>query len=117
MLQTIPIKAKYKELLVDVLNFLENDIEDKEIIDLLIKERIPGNVYIDLLNENRMPSIGTFTTFDFIYKEISNQENVFNYLYENLSNINIINDIEEILTEITQTKRTINEINLEQTIK
>lgn len=117
MLQTIPIKAKYKELLVDVLNFLEDDIEDKEIIDLLIKKRIPGNVYVDLLNEDRTPSLGNFTTFDFIYKEISNQENVFNYMYENLSNINIASDIEEILTEIEQTKKIITEINLEQTIK
>lgn len=117
MLQTIPIKAKYKELLVDVLNFLDDDIEDKEIIALLIKKRIPGNVYVDLLNEDRTPSLGNFTTFDFIYKEISNQENVFTYMYENLSNINIVSDIEEILTEIEQTKKIITEINLEQTIK
>jgi hypothetical protein len=117
MLQSIPIKVKYMELLVEVLNFLENDIEDKEIIDLLIKERIPGNIYIDLLNENRTPNIVTFSTFDFIYKEITNQESVFAYMYENLLNINIISDVEEILTEIKQTKKIITEINLEQSIK
>lgn len=38
-------------------------------------------------------------------------------MYENLLNINIISDVEEILTEIKQTKKIITEINLEQSIK
>lgn len=117
ILQVIPITVEHKELLVEVLNFLENDIKDKEILDLLIKDRIPGNVYINLLTEDQTPSMGIIRTFDFIVEEISNQENIFIYLYDNLSNINIISDIEDILTEIKQTKEIIIEINLEQSIK
>lgn len=115
LIKVIPIKAEYKELLVDVLNFLDTNILNKEIITLLTKNRIPTSVYIGLLND-RISNIDKSFTYDYVMEEINNQEELFVYISENILDIDVLSETDEILAEIKKTKNIILEINLEFTI-
>jgi len=49
-------------------------------------------------------------------KEINDQEELFIYISENTLDIDVLSEIEEIVSEIKETKNIIFEINLEHTI-
>lgn len=115
LIKVIPIKAKYKELLVDVLNFLEDNISVEDLITLLTKDRIPTSVYIGLLND-KTSLIPKNSTYDYVMKEINDQEELFIYISENTLDIDVLSEIEEIVSEIKETKNIILEINLEQNL-
>lgn len=116
LINAIPIKAKYKELLINTLNFLDTNISNEEIITLLTKNTIPTSVYVGLLND-KTSNINKDFTYDFVMKEINNQEELFVYISENIFDIDVVSEIEDIVAEIKETKNIILEINLEQTIK
>lgn len=116
LIEAIPIIPNYKELLVEVLNCLDTELSNEKIIDLLSKNRIHKAVYEELLNDKTLYTSRPFA-FEVINEEISNQEELLTYVSQNISNINILSEIEEILTEIRETKKIVQEINIEQTIK
>lgn len=115
LIKVIPIKAKYKELLVDILNFLEDNFSVEDLITLLTKDRIPTSVYIGLLND-KTSLIPKNSTYDYVMKEINDQEELFIYISENTLDIDVLSEIEELVSEIKETKNIILEINLEHTI-
>ena len=115
LINVIPIKAKYKELLVNTLNFLDINISNEEIITLLTKNTIPTFVYVGLLND-KTSNINKGFTYDYVMKEINDQEELFVYISENILDIDCLSKIDDIVTEIQETKNTVLEINLENTI-
>lgn len=56
------------------------------------------------------------STYDYVMKEINDQEELFIYISENTLDIDVLSEIEEIVSEIKETKNIIFEINLEHTI-
>lgn len=117
LINVVPIKAKYKELLINILKFLDTNISNEVIITLLTKDRIPRSEYIELLNDERS-TIDKGFTYDYVMKELNDQEEIFVYIFENILDIDIdvLSEIEKIVDEIQETKNTILEINLENTI-
>lgn len=115
LINVIPIKAKYKELLVNTLNFLDTNISNEEIITLLTKNTIPTSVYLELLND-KTSNINKGFTYDYVMKEINDQEELFVYISENILDIDCLSKIDDIVAEIQETKNTVLEINLENTI-
>jgi hypothetical protein len=90
-------------------------ISHEEIITLLTKERVPTSVYIGLLNDETS-NINKGFTYDFVMEEINDQKELFVYISENILDIDVFSKIEDIVAEIQETKNTVLEINLEQTI-
>lgn len=115
LIKAIPIKAKYKELLIKTINFLETNISNEEIITLLTKDRAPTFVYTELLNNNTSNIYKGFT-YDYVMEEITDQEELFVYIYDNILDIDVVSKIGDIVAEIQETKNTILEINIEQII-
>lgn len=115
LINAIPIKSKYKELLINTFNFLDTNISNEAIIILVTKNRIPTSVYIEMLND-KTSNINKGFTYDYVMEEINDQEEIFVYISENILDIDVLNEIEEIVNEIKETKNTILEINLEYTI-
>lgn len=116
LINVIPIKAKYKELLVNTLNFfLDTNISNEEIITLLAKNTIPTSVYLELLND-KTSNINKSFTYDYVMEEINDQEELFVYISENILDIDSLSKIDDIVAEIQETKNTVLEINLENTI-
>ena len=115
LINVIPIKAKYKELLVNTLNFLDTNISNEEIITLLTKNTIPTSVYVELLND-KTSNINKGFTYNYVMEEINDQEELFVYISENILDIDCLSKIDDIVAEIQETKNTVLEINLENTI-
>ncbi|MFT7004938.1 MAG: hypothetical protein ACJAWW_002304, partial [Sulfurimonas sp.] len=115
LIDAIPIKAKYKKLLVNTLDFLDTSISNEKIITLLTKNRIPSSVYVGLLND-KTSNINKGVTYDYVMKEINNQEELFVYISEKIIDLDCFSKIEDIVAEIQETKNTVLEINLEHTI-
>ena len=115
LINVIPIKAKYKELLVNTLNFLDTNISNEEIITLLTKNTIPTSVYVELLND-KTSNINKGFTYNYVMEEINDQEELFVHISENILDIDCLSKIDDIVAEIQETKNTVLEINLENTI-
>lgn len=115
LINVIPIKAKYKELLVNTLNFLDTNISNEEVITLLTKNTIPRSVYVELLND-KTSNINKGFTYDYVMKELKDQEELFVYISENILDIDCLSKIDDIVAEIQETKNTVLAINLENTI-
>ncbi|WP_419768898.1 SMEK domain-containing protein [Arcobacter sp.] len=116
LINAIPIKAKYKELLINTLNFLSTNNLDEKIITLLTKERVSTSVYVGLLND-KTSNIDKGFTYDFVMKELNNQEELFVYISKStVLDVDVLSKIEDIVAEIQVTKNIVLEINLEQTI-
>ena len=115
LINVIPIKSNYKELLVNVFNFLDTGFSNQKLITLLTEDRVPTSVYVGLLND-KTSNINKGFTYDYVMKEINDQEELFVYISENILDIDVFSEIEEIIAEIQETKNTVSEINLEQTI-
>jgi len=113
LINVIPTKAKYKELLINALNFLDTNISNEAIITLLTKDRIPAYVYIKLLND-KISTIHKGFTYDYVMEEINDQEELFIYISKNILDINVLSEIKEIVEDIKEKKNTVSEINLEQ---
>ena len=116
LINAIPIKAKYKELLINALNFLSTNNLDEKIITLLTKERVPTSVYVGLLND-KTSNIDKGFTYDFVMKELNDQEELFVYISKStVLDVDVLSKIEDIVAEIQVTKNIVLEINLEHTI-
>ncbi|MCG3675281.1 SMEK domain-containing protein [Aliarcobacter butzleri] len=116
LLNAIPLELDYKEILVCTLNFLENDIFDEDIITLLKKEIYPKEVYEEFLNKDRFANkIGN--TFDFIKEKVDKEVDLLVYVSENLSNINVLSEISDIINYLKDTEKIIDEISLEYRIR
>lgn len=101
--------------MVNTLNFLDTNISNEEIITLLTKNTIPTSVYLELLND-KTSNINKGFTYDYVMKEINDQEELFVYISENILDIDCLSKIDDIVAEIQETKNTVLEINLENTI-
>ena len=55
-------------------------------------------------------------TYDYVMKEINDQEELFVHISENILDIDCLSKIDDIVAEIQETKNTVLEINLENTI-
>lgn len=116
LLNAIPLKLDYKEILVRALNFLEDEILDEEIISLLQKDIYPKEVYEEFLNKDRFANkIGN--TFDFIKEKVDKEVDLLVYVSENLSNINVLSEISDIINYLKDTEKIIDEISLEYRIR
>ena len=51
LLNVIPVESNHKEMLVNTLNFLENDIPDEDLIAILKKDIFPKKEYENFLNK------------------------------------------------------------------
>ncbi|MDN5071585.1 hypothetical protein O8C76_11175 [Aliarcobacter butzleri] len=116
LLNAIPLKLDYKEILVRALNFLEDEILDEKIIRLLQKDIYPKEVYEKLLNEN-VYIHGLLNHFDFMKEKVNNELDLLSFISENLSNINISAQIDEIIDYLKDTEKTIREMSLERKIR
>ncbi|MDN5096836.1 hypothetical protein [Aliarcobacter butzleri] len=116
LLNAIPLKLDYKEILVRALNFLEDKMLDEDIISLLQKDIYPKEVYEKLLNEN-VYIHGLLNHFDFMKEKVNNELDLLSFISENLSNINISAQIDEIIDYLKDTEKTIREMSLERKIR
>lgn len=55
-------------------------------------------------------------TYNYVMEEINDQEELFVYISENILDIDCLSKIDDIVAEIQETKNTVLEINLENTI-
>ncbi|MFY4859598.1 SMEK domain-containing protein [Aliarcobacter butzleri] len=116
LLNAIPLKLDYKEILVRALNFLEDEMLDEDIISLLQKDIYPKEVYEKFLNEN-VYIHGLLNHFDFMKEKVNNELDLLSFISENLSNINISAQIDEIIDYLKDTEKTIREMSLERKIR
>ena len=72
-------------------------------------------MYVELLND-KTSNINKGFTYEYVIKEINDQEELFVYISENILNIDCLSKIDDIVAEIKETKNTVLEINLENTI-
>ena len=116
LLNAIPLKLDYKEILVRALNFLEDEILDEDIISLLQKDIYSKEAYEKFLNKNEHIQ-EILNQFDFMKEKVNNELDVLVYISENLSNINVSDQIDKIIDYLKDTEKTIREMSLERKIR
>lgn len=115
LLNIIPIKSNYKELIVEVLNYLENELSSEEVITILTKNMYSKKDYEEFLN-GRTLSNGIVSPFEIVNEEVNNYFRILTYISAHLLNLMIISDINIIIEELEDTIKMIEEIKLEHII-
>jgi hypothetical protein len=117
LLNVIPVESNHKEILVSTLNFLENEILEEDLIVIFKKDIFPKKEYENFLNEKSYTD-GIISPFNIANDEINKKIDILTYVSNNLSNnLSVLNEIDNILVELQETKKMVNEMSLEHTIR
>jgi hypothetical protein len=116
LLNVIPVESNHKEMLVNTLNFLENDIPDEDLIAILKKDIFPKKEYENFLNKKSYTD-EIISPFNIANDGINKKIDILTYVSNNLSNLSVSNEIDNIIAELQEIKKMVNEIRLEQTIR
>lgn len=116
LLNTIPIEPDYKEIFVKTLNFLNDNMLNDNLTTLLKKDIYSKEDYEEFLNSKDNIQ-GIVSPFDIINEQLNNKLEVMTYILDNTLNILIIEKVRELIFELEDIIRMVEEINLEQKIR
>jgi hypothetical protein len=86
LLNVIPVESNHKEMLVNTLNFLENDIPDEDLIAILKKDIFPKKEYENFLNKKSYTD-EIISPFNIANDGINKKIDILTYVSNNLSNL------------------------------
>ncbi len=116
LLNAIPIESDYKEIFVKTVNFLDDKILNDNVIILLRKDIYSKETYGEFLNSKEYMK-GIVSHFDIVNNQIHNRLEVITYILDNISNIHILEKVQELIVELEDIKKIVEEIRLEQSIR